>query len=274
MPWTGVRFPDGRIMTRQQVLTLDDLEAPDDWPVLSVREDLVKQRVPQPNTFHITELSMPRFSWFERNIDYTLDFDEVMDRWLGRVIHQGIQWKYPLREVALAKVYRVEEEDVTLQGHVDAYDPRSKILWEFKTYATLKFLLERNQPEQDHIFQVQGYYELMLENFPGMAIQKLGIWYVSKSGLLSSPSRNIPGLFRSHKFLLEPHFNLDMELRLRIFYRGLRDHVPPPKSLDPAWREQFNPFGEDYLTETSEEIAYWEKVLPELRKEIEQNFEG
>jgi len=109
MPWTGVRYPDGRIMTHQQVLTVDNLEVPDHWPILSVREDLIKQRAPQPNTFHMTEL---------------------------------------------------------------------------------------------------------------------GIQYVSKSELSSSSSRSTPGLFRSHKFLLERHFNPDMELGLYIFRRSLRDHVP------------------------------------------------
>jgi len=265
MPWTSVRFPDGRVMSHQQVLTLDDLEAPDDWPILSVREDLVRQRPPEPSTYHVTELSMPRYSWFERNVGYTLDFDEVMDRWLGRVIHQGIQWKYPLREIAVTRPYEVEGEKVTLLGHVDAYDPKTKILWEFKTYATLKFLLERNQPEPDHIFQVQGYYELMLESLPGIVIQKLGLWYISKSAPPSPPSRSLPGLLRSHRFLLEPRFNPDMELRLRIFHRSLKDRVPPPKSLDPPWKEQFSPFGEAYIRETSEEKAHWQHALPEIQ---------
>jgi hypothetical protein len=125
----GKQHPEAHVTFDECLLCMDHEKAPD-CPVWELRWQLLGRRPIRPNTYHVTEITNPRRSYFDRIHDYSEMWDQVWDYFFGHAVHSHIQETFPrpYREIYVTVDFTREKEKITLVGGIDAYDPAQQDL--------------------------------------------------------------------------------------------------------------------------------------------------
>jgi len=141
-------------------------------------EEQVKRinELKDPRIIYVTDLAACSHKLKLRRIypEITLRFEPGAI--LGSLIHAGVE-KYLAEqgfvvEHSIEEKIKVENEEYTVKGRVDAYDPEKKIVIEIKSSRDTA-----NKPLEHHIFQLQIYLN-MLEADKGILV------YITPEGFL------------------------------------------------------------------------------------------
>jgi len=225
MVWSLIPCPkkNRELITWTECLKCTDDEKDESCPLWSIRQDLAPRQT-QAHTFHVTELTNPRKAYYERTEGHAEGWDEkAIDFFVGRAVHNYIQTKYAAQERELFCWWDLG--DIRIIGSADRVDIQHGILFEYKTYATLAFLLERNKPEDDHVYQAQSYIELLKHSHPWIKVKKIKIVYIAKAKEPSVFGREQPARYK--EFVLEPKPPEDLVERARMLDAALEKRKPP-----------------------------------------------
>lgn len=257
MGWTNIPCPKigGVDVSWDTCLRCEDADKAPECPAWVIRHDLAPRPV-TPGSYHVTELYDLRRSFFERTHDYSASWDEyALDFWIGKAAHAYLEQSYlrkwhdelPEGSKGIEREWRERYyswnlgDDIRVVGSPDLLDllhiPR--VLHEFKTYGTIKFLLKRNEPEPEHVFQAQTYVKLIEELRPFDRPDIVRITYLAKAKLprpiftgkgMIIPNGNGKDGKPERRYL---EFNLaaeatkDVPERARGLDAALRDNVVP-----------------------------------------------
>ena len=232
MMWKLIKCPDGRIVGWEDCLAC---EGTDNCPLRQIRAatfrdlqarleetELLKKRLGVREVFHVTELCHLRYAYFNRTTDYIASWDSVLDYEFGKAYHSWIERLFPCVEIPCW--VRVND-DFAVVGRADAYDPETRTLWDFKTYANLFYL---DEPAADHVFQITAYYTMLRDRF---VIDRLGLCYVAKTR--GRRGEEVP---RIKIFYLEPRENAEFVERAAELFKALRHRKPPSRLTCADWK--------------------------------------
>lgn len=226
MVWKLIKCPktDTNI-SWPECLRCDDKEKHPDCPLLAVRE-FAREREHLPNVYHVTELTHPRRSYFNRTIGHAKGWDEdtYITFLIGTATHRAVQSGFPRREIEIHVGRDFGELKVT--GSVDIIS--KGILYELKTSAGLGALIERGHAQPDHVWQAQAYYSLLKTTQPWLAeaTNTIKIIYFGKTGR---------GAKQYKEFDIKPEdISDDILARAKILHEALKSGIPPTEKC-PSW---------------------------------------
>jgi len=181
MGWDRIKCPAKGEISFDQCFACDDVQATSNCPLLAIRTTMEPRPV-RPGEYHVTELTNIRHAFFERTISYAKAWDEALDFWWGTAAHKHIQSRYGKTEIEIFLSFTTQQ-GLRIVGSADVVDIRQGFLLEIKTYATTRFILMRNVPEEDHLFQAQSYYALGMRIKPWLfsRVRSIKIPYLSKT---------------------------------------------------------------------------------------------
>jgi CRISPR/Cas system-associated exonuclease Cas4 (RecB family) len=79
--------------------------------------------------------------------------------------------------------FELDNQAITIVGHVDAYDPETATIYDMKTTRFVKWQAEKGFiPRENHVAQVQCYYT-MLDGY-GIPVSRLVLVYVDDKSIL------------------------------------------------------------------------------------------
>ena len=273
--WKFIKCPKcDHPITWDKCLACGNLECHESCPPLEYRrlvyEDLRKYEL---GVYHVTELSHLRYSYYNRQLDYTAGWDNTIDLHVGKAFHEHIQRQFePWVEIPVWHDYGAFK----IVGSIDAYDVTNQMIIDFKVYSSLKYLLERG-PHEDHVFQVRAYYTLALqlilypEDLTGSSgtwkaavfkvfpPKRLCLWYFAKRK--GNPDT------RCRRFLIEPMILPDLYKRAEELHLALLTSKPPSRLTCPDWLCRFCPFWETCLG--TDPRGMWDSEIHELKKKLE-----
>lgn len=208
-----------------ECLRCSEAEKHDDCPILPIRE-FARERDYKENVYHVTELTHPRRSFFNRTIGYAKGWtdDSYVAFLIGRATHRAIQSSFSKRELEI----RVARDfgGFMVVGSADIISEGT--LYELKTYASLATLIKRGRPEPDHVWQALAYYSLLRASQPWLArtIKTIKIIYLGKTGR---------GAKQYKEFKFKPKDISDEILsRTTALHEALKSGTPPAEKC-PAW---------------------------------------
>ena len=241
MVWNLIPCPkrNNEPITWTECLKCTDDEKHESCPLWAIRQDFYP-REREAHVFHISELTEPRFAYYNRTEGFTDWWDSSLDFFIGHGVHSYIQSKYPAQERELFCWWNLG--DVKIIGYVDRVDIKTGTLYEYKTYATLKFLLERNEPEPAHVYQAQGYVELLKHSHPWIKITKVKVICIAKAKEPPQFRRGEPPS-RYKEFTLDPNPPADLADRARALDAALEKRKPPNFRC-PEWRCRNCPYAQ------------------------------
>jgi CRISPR/Cas system-associated exonuclease Cas4 (RecB family) len=129
----------------------------------------------------------------------------------GSLLHyagRSLGWN----ELAVKLTINVGDEEVTIVGFVDAYDPETATIYDLKTTRFVKWQAEKSFiPRESHIAQVQCY-ATMLENY-GIPVARLVLVYVDDKDIipLQVPLGNRRGWMLQRATKLHQAFTIETE---------------------------------------------------------------
>ena len=132
---------------------------------------------PEPNTYHVSTLTnCLAKAYFERTTLTDEPLDSAWAKLRGTMLHyvvRSLGWS----ELAVKMQFGLDGENITIAGHVDAFEPESATLYELKTTRFVKWQAEKGFiPRENHIAQVQCYATLL--GLYGRAVNRLILIYV------------------------------------------------------------------------------------------------
>lgn len=115
-----------------------------------------------PNTYHVTELtSCLAKAHFARTRQVQETVESAWAKLRGSLLHyvvRSLGWS----ELKVSMKFQLNEEKLTVIGHVDAYDPETATIYDLKTTRFVKWQAEKGFiPRENHIAQVQSYYTIL-----------------------------------------------------------------------------------------------------------------
>ncbi|MEM3646601.1 MAG: PD-(D/E)XK nuclease family protein [Thermofilum sp.] len=234
LEWVWNRIPcpkQGKEISFDECLQCLDYEKHEDCPLWIIRKTL-EPRSLEAHTYHVTELTNPRKAYYSRLHSHVQGWaDSALDYWFGKAAHAFIQQSFPASQREIFVWWNLG--DVKIVGSIDAYDHIHRVLYEFKTYATIKFLLQRNAPEPEHVYQAQSYVKLAEMSIPSIRPEVIKIVYLAKSrlprimrnGRRTIMEENVEQRYK--EFTLKPEPPEDLEKRARMLDEALEKRRPP-----------------------------------------------
>jgi len=150
-----------------------------------------------------------------------------MDFFIGSAIHDRVQRPYPkeLKEVKVWKDYKDNiYGDFKGTGSIDMIDAKNAMMLEIKSIMSLKWVLLRNAPLDDHVYQINTYYEWGMyckpEIFSKLKLAK--IVYLCKT-------KYSPGGKRYKEFDMPLTYNADLTANIHALHKAVMTNIPPPK---------------------------------------------
>lgn len=130
----------------------------------------------EPNTYHVSTLTnCLAKAYFERTSPTDESLDSAWAKLRGTMLHyivRSLGWS----ELAVKMQFELDGENITITGHVDAFEPENASLYELKTSRFVKWQAEKGFiPRENHIAQVQCYATLL--GFYGVAVNRLVLIY-------------------------------------------------------------------------------------------------
>jgi hypothetical protein len=235
LEWVWNRIPcpkTGREISFEECLGCMDSVKHEDCPLWVIRKSLAPRAV-EPHVYHVTELTNPRKAYYSRLHSVCSDWSgSALDYVFGKAMHSFIQQGLPAEQREIFVWWNLG--DVKIVGSIDAYDYVHRVLYEFKTYATIKFILERNQPEPEHVYQAQAYVKLAQMSNPSINPEKIKIVYLAKARLpkvtIIEGRKRITrdeAEQRYKEFTLDPDPPEDLADRARMLDEALEKRKPP-----------------------------------------------
>jgi len=273
--WKFIKCPKrDHPITWDECLACGNLECHESCPPLEYRRHVYEElRKYELGVYHVTELYHLRCSYYNRQLDYTAGWNNIIDLSIGKAFHEHIQRQFePWVEIPVWHEY----ETFKIVGSIDAYDEANQMIIEFKTHSNLKRLVERG-PHDHHVFQVRAYYTLALQLilYPGDLAGGSRTW---KASVLkaSPPKRLCLWYFAREKndphgpcrrFFVEPMILPDLYGRAEELHLALLTSKPPSRFKCPDWFCRFCPFWETCLGVDPRNMRNSE--IHELKKKLE-----
>jgi len=134
-------------------------------------------------TYHVTELTgCLTKAYFGRTKQIQESVESAWAKLRGSLLHYGVRslgWS----ELKVSMKCDVNDEELTIVGHVDAYDPETATVYDLKTSRFVKWQSEKGFiPRENHTAQVQSYYT-MLDAY-GIPVARLVLIYVDDKEIL------------------------------------------------------------------------------------------
>ncbi|MBS7623726.1 PD-(D/E)XK nuclease family protein [Candidatus Bathyarchaeota archaeon] len=118
----------------------------------------------RPGIYHVTEtIGCLRRSYLERRYGHEESYEQVWVNQRGRALHRQVTWAFQAwSELPIRMKIRQGGFNITLVGHIDAYDPDRATLIEFKSTCYVKWQNRNGMlPRRHHVKQVQSYFSIM-----------------------------------------------------------------------------------------------------------------
>jgi len=234
MVWNLIPCPKKKAdITFDECLKCSDAQKAPECPLWAIRQ-VLRPRPLEAHTYHVTELFNTRYAYYARTRSHGEFWDgSALDFWFGKAAHVYIQESFPQASREVFVWWNLG--DVKIIGSIDAFDPVHQTLYEFKTYSTVKFQLQRNEPEPEHVFQVQTYVKLAEMSQPWLVPKEIKIIYMAKAKLprpiiTEKGKRIIPIPETEQRYLeftLKPDPPKDLEARARELDLALTKRKPP-----------------------------------------------
>jgi CRISPR/Cas system-associated exonuclease Cas4 (RecB family) len=137
----------------------------------------------EPNTYHVSTLAnCLAKAYFERISPTEEPIESAWAKLRGTMLHyvvRSLGWS----ELAVKLQFELDGENITIAGHVDAFEPGSATVYDLKTTRFVKWQAEKGFiPRENHIAQVQCYYTLL--DLYGIPVQRLVLVYVDDQTIL------------------------------------------------------------------------------------------
>lgn len=223
MPWKAVLCPkNGEVAVEKCLECLGE----DQCPPLLVRKMLSKGREYSVKMYYVTELVAPRQAYYNRVRDYSLKWEDLADVFLGLCVHSFLE-KNDVSPNILVPTVEYRFRNLVARGRVDAYDPVSKTLFEWKTDAFLAYRLKDNAPDPDHVLQARFYSTMLVRS--SLPVESIHIVYFGKT---RTPPRLVEDAgfqkVRWKSWIL-PHVDVSdvLEQRLTMLHESLEKNTPP-----------------------------------------------
>jgi hypothetical protein len=131
-----------------------------------------KRFAPKANVIHVTSLTAClRKSYLDTIEPAEETVEAAWAKLRGSLLHyagRSLGWN----ELAVKMPVKIDGDEVTIAGFVDAYDPEMATLFDLKTTRFVKWQVEKGFiPRHSHVAQVQCY-ATMLENY-GIPVARL-----------------------------------------------------------------------------------------------------
>ncbi|MGP8071368.1 MAG: PD-(D/E)XK nuclease family protein [Candidatus Bathyarchaeia archaeon] len=138
---------------------------------------------PRPNTYHVTELTgCLAKAYFSRTRRVQETVESAWAKLRGSMLHyvvRSLGWS----ELKVSLRFPLKAEDITIVGHVDAYNPETATVYDLKTTSFVKWQAEKNFiPRDSHVAQVQSYSTL-LDKY-AIPVSRLILVYVDDKELI------------------------------------------------------------------------------------------
>jgi len=180
MVWELIKCPkEEKDVTWNECLSCNDEEKDSRCPLRVIRQG-AQPRGYEIGRYHVTELANIRHAYFERTEKHTAGWDEYADLFQGTAAHRHIQAQYGRSETEIYVWKKYLDKGFEIVGSIDIIDGKLALLWELKTYLTLRYLLDRDEPEADHAFQGQSYAILARSSKPWLKVRKIKVHYMAK----------------------------------------------------------------------------------------------
>jgi CRISPR/Cas system-associated exonuclease Cas4 (RecB family) len=100
----------------------------------------------------------------------------------GSMLHyvvRSLGWS----ELKVSMRFPLNREEITILGHLDAYDPETSTVYDLKTTRFVKWQAEKGFiPRQNHLAQIQSYYTL-LDSY-AIPVKRLVLIYVDDKEII------------------------------------------------------------------------------------------
>lgn len=224
--WLWIPCPkkNGAHVSWDTCLSCSDAEKHEQCPLLAIRADSTPRGY-KPGIYHCTETKSPRRAWFNRTTDYVKGWFplDTIDFFIGKSIHDRIQKFYP-RHITEVRVWKDYKDpvygDFKGTGSVDVVDTLNALLLEIKSIMSLKWVIARGKPIDDHVYQANVYYEWGMYSRPDMfeKLKQIKIVYICKTKY--GPTR--------YKEFDEPFTPpLGLEQNIRALHKSIMTGIPP-----------------------------------------------
>jgi CRISPR/Cas system-associated exonuclease Cas4 (RecB family) len=138
---------------------------------------------PEPNTYHVSTLTnCLAKAYFERTSPTEESLESAWAKLRGTLLHyvvRSLGWS----ELAVKMQFELGNEQISVEGHIDAFEPESATIYELKTTRFAKWQAEKGYiPRQNHIAQVQCYATLL--GLYGIAVNQVVVVYVDDKAIV------------------------------------------------------------------------------------------
>jgi CRISPR/Cas system-associated exonuclease Cas4 (RecB family) len=167
----------------------------------------------EPNTYHISSLTnCLAKAYFERTSPIDEPLASAWAKLRGTMIHyvvRSLGWS----ELEVKMQFELDAQIITIAGHVDAFDPGTATVYDFKTSRFVKWQLDKGFiPKENHIAQVQCYATLLGQY--GIAVSRLVFVYVDDKEIIPKKV----SLGNRKQWMIE---------RATVLHQSIEESVPP-----------------------------------------------
>jgi CRISPR/Cas system-associated exonuclease Cas4 (RecB family) len=167
----------------------------------------------ESDTYHVSTLTnCLAKAYFERTASTEEPLSSAWAKLRGTMLHyivRSLGWS----ELAVKMKFELNGDDITITGHVDAYEPESATVYDLKTTRFVKWQSKKGFiPRENHIAQVQCYATLL--ELYGIAVNRLVLVYADDKELVP---KEVP-LGNRKQWMIE---------RASILHRSLKGNSSP-----------------------------------------------
>jgi CRISPR/Cas system-associated exonuclease Cas4 (RecB family) len=172
----------------------------------------------EPNTYHVSTLAnCLAKAYLERTASSNEPLSSAWAKLRGTMLHyvvRSLGWS----ELAVKMRFELEGDNITIAGHIDAFEPESATVYDLKTTRFVKWQAEKGFiPRENHVAQVQCYATLL--GIYGIAVNRLVLVYADDKELIP---KEVP-LGNRKQWMVE---------RATILHRSLKAGAPPTAEVD------------------------------------------
>lgn len=229
MVWGFIPCPRlHRDVTWAECLSCEDDIKESVCPLLKIRQDAFP-RTDRPNEYHVSELQFLRQSYYGRRLPYSKSWNDYWSWFFGKAVGYYVASLFGTKqgEVSLRLEYDdIDENDLVFNtGHVDVLDDRIGILYEFKCYKTLTYIVADGKPDKRHEWQARAYYTMAKKSRPDLLrnLKKVMVVYFGRTGKLQ------------YKEFEVPMEEVDLWTPTSILHHSLKNAKPPKQLCDAPW---------------------------------------
>jgi CRISPR/Cas system-associated exonuclease Cas4 (RecB family) len=170
-----------------------------------------------------------RCSYLERKYGHEESYKEVWVKQRGKALHRQLSYAFEgWKELPIRLPIHLDDEDIEVIGHIDAYDPERAEMTEFKSTRFVNWQ-KKNKilPHRHHVEQLQSYFSIWTSVYR-LPVKKLFIAYMDDQ---TPPER----------FEIEPHdVTARLEERAIQLHNSLLQDAAP--AADPSSLCHYCPF--------------------------------